>query len=498
MSTSPDRLVRSLRAQLAREHGDATLIETHISWVLLAGEWAYKIKKPVRLSFLDFSTLAARKRYCDEELRLNRRLAPALYLDVVPITGTADAPHFDAAGVPIEYAVSMRRFAAGSLASERLAHGTLEAAVLDRFAQRLAAFHAAGDAAPAGGEYGTPQRIEADIALLLAEWPQPADAPVIDEMRQWFAAHAAARGALAAQRLAAGRVRECHGDLHLDNLALVDGELIAFDCLEFDAGLRWIDVASELAFVLMDLKARGHCGLAHRFADAYLEAGGDHAALPLLRTYEVYRALVRARVARLREVAAAPSAGAPGAAAYLALAQRFAQQWEPRLLITHGLPGAGKTWVTHQLLQAAGAVRLRSDVERRRLLGPDHYQRADSEAVYARLLALARLALQSGYPTIVDAAFLRRDERARFRALAAELGAPFTLLHCTAPDEVLRQRVRERTARGADASQADETVLALLRERVQAPIGDEANDAIVLDTSLGNAAGDLARRWSSR
>lgn len=292
-------------------------------------------------------------------------------------------------------------------------------------------------------------------------------------------------------------MRECHGDLHLDNLALVGDELIAFDCLEFDAGLRWIDVASELAFVLMDLKARGHCGLAHRFADAYLEAGGDHAVLPLLRTYEVYRALVRARVARLREAAAPAGAGAPGAAAYLALAQRLAQQWEPRLLITHGLPGAGKTWVTHQLLQAAGAVRLRSDVERRRLLGPDHYERADSEGVYAHLLQRARLSLQSGYPTVVDAAFLRRSERERFRALAAELRVPFTLLHCTAPDEVLRQRVRARTARGDDASQADEAVLELLHERAEAPRPDEAAQVIALDTSQPVSAAELAAQWGT-
>jgi aminoglycoside phosphotransferase family enzyme/predicted kinase len=501
MCTSPSATftqtsVRALRERLAREAGSAQLVETHISWVLLAGEFAYKIKKPVRLSFLDFSTLDARHRCCDEELRINRRLAPALYLGVVPIFGSEDAPAFEGSGAPIEYAVKMRRFADGDLASARLARGALDAAQLACFAARLSAFHESLPAAAPASEFGTPQRVQADLALLLSDWPHAADAAIIEPIARWFEVHAPQRAALVAQRRAAGRVRECHGDLHLDNLAFVDGELLAFDGLEFDPGLRWSDVTGELAFVTMDLRARGHAELAHAFASAYLEAGGDYAGLPLLRTYEVYRALVRARVARLR--AGAPAAGAPAAERYLALAQRLAQARAPRLLITHGLPGSGKTWVTHGLLQAVGAIRLRSDVERRRLLGPDHYQRSDSDAVYARLLALARVSLDSGYPTIVDAAFLQRAQRAPFAALAAELHVPFTLLHCAAPDDVLRARVRARTAKGDDASQADEAVLELLRDRVQPPGGDEANDTIVLDTSRPRAASELARLWPGR
>jgi hypothetical protein len=488
-------LVHALRGVLSREAGAVELIETHISWVLLAGPYAYKIKKPVRLSFLDFSTLAARRHFCDEELRLNRRFAPQLYLGVVAICGDAHAPRLDGAGEPIEYAVKMQRMRDEDLAGARVALGALTAAELERFAARLAAWHDESQAAPADGAYGTPQRIAADIDQALAVWPGSDDAEAVADLRAWFDAQAADTALRAAQRLTQGRVRECHGDLHVDNLAVVNGELTAFDCLEFDPGLRWIDTTSEVAFLAMDLQARERHDLAHAFVNAYLAASGDFAALPLLRRYKVYRAVVRARVARLREANSASPARAAVAAGYLALAQRLARQWDPRLLIAHGLPGSGKTWVSQRLLEATGAVRLRSDVERARLLGRGHYQAGDSAEVYACLLDGARGSLEAGYPTVVDAAFLQRTQRDAFRALAARLHVPFAVLHCTAPPEVLRQRVRERTLRGGDASEADEAVLALL-ERQQEPLhDDEAAYTLQVDTARTLSTASLAAAW---
>jgi len=496
MSAEPlagNTLVQALRAQFARDCGEVVVHETHISWVLLAGTQAFKIKKPVRLGFLDFSTLESRRHCCEEELRINRRLASALYLAVVPITGTADAPCLGGEGTPIEYAVQMRRFADGDLASERLASGALSVADLGSFAAHLSAFHESLPPAAKDSGFGTPGRVNRDLDLLFSDWPAAVDAPALDALGHWFATGKEQRDRWVAQRASAGRVRECHGDLHLDNVASFGGKLIAFDALEFDAGLRWIDVVSEMAFVTMDLRARGHAGLAHAFAASYLEAGGDYGGLPLLRTYEVYRAVVRARIARLR--AGLSAAGAPPASTYMALAVRLAQPGEPRLLITQGLPGSGKTWVTQALLGVTGAMRVRSDVERNRMLGRDRHSGADSDAVYARLLEVARISLQSGYPTIVDAAFLQRDQRSPFAALATELGVPFTLLQCSAPLEVLRARVHERAARGQDASQADVKVLELLRTRIEPLTGDEAGRAIVLDTSGGPVVPELAREW---
>jgi hypothetical protein len=492
-------LVQALREVLARECGAAVpLIETHISWVLLAGSHAYKIKKPVRLSFLDFSTLALRRHFCDEELRLNRRFAPRLYLGVLPITGSETAPQLGGDGEPIEFALQMQRMRDDDLAGARLARGALDAADFERFAVTLAAWHRAAPVAETDGAWGTPQRVAADIDNLLADWPHADDADAVADLRRWFDAQADDTAARAAARLASGHVRECHGDLHVDNLACLDGELGAFDCLEFDPALRWIDTASEVAFLAMDLQARQRHDLAHAFVNTYLEASGDAAALPLLRRYAVYRALVRARVSRLREVHDAVAARAGVAAGYLALAQRLARQWDPRLLVTHGLPGSGKTWVTHALIGATGAIRWRSDVERRRMLGSGHYQAADSEAVYARLRELARLSLGAGYPTIVDAACLRRRERDALRALAVQLHVPCLLLHCDAPRDVLRQRVRERAQRGADASEADEAVLERLARLVEPLAGDELAHTIRVDTSAAVSSASLAGQWLAR
>jgi len=489
-------LVQALRDALAREHGGAApLIETHISWVLLAGDHAYKIKKPVRLSFLDFGTLAQRRHFCDEELRLNRRFAPQLYLGVLPVTGSEHAPRLGGDGEPIEFVLQMRRMRDDDLASARLAHGALDAADFERFAVTLAAWHRAAPAAAAEGEWGTPQRVAADLSNLLADWPHAGDADAIADLRSWFDAQADDTSARVARRLAAGHVRECHGDLHVGNLAWLDGALGAFDCLEFDPALRWIDTASEVAFLAMDLQARLRHDFAHAFVNAYLEASGDATALPLLRRYAVYRALVRARVSRLREAHDAVLAHAGVAAGYVTLAQRLSRQWEPRLLVTHGLPGSGKTWVTHALVGASGAIRWRSDIERRRMLGSGHYQAADSEAVYARLRELAELSLAAGYPTIVDAACLRRHERDALRAVAARMRVPYLLLHCDAPPDVLRQRVRDRALRGADASEADEAVLERLAVQVEALAPDEMAHALRIDTSAAPSSAWLAGHW---
>ncbi|MFI4932772.1 MAG: AAA family ATPase, partial [Burkholderiales bacterium] len=231
------------------------------------------------------------------------------------------------------------------------------------------------------------------------------------------------------------------------------------------------------------------------FVNAYLDASGDHAALALLRRYQVYRALVRARVARLREAGSDSPARASIAGGYLARAQRLSRQWDPRLLVTHGLPGSGKSWVTHALVQATGAIRLRSDVERARLLGGGHYQAGDSTAVYERLQALATLSLAAGYPTIVDAACLQRAQRDPWPALAARLRVPYLLLHCDAAIDVLRQRVRDRALHADDPSQADEAVLQMLTTTQQPLAEDELARALRVDTDQPLSAGALAAHW---
>lgn len=460
-----ERLARRLHAEV---------VQTHISWILLLPEVAYKLKKPVRLPFVDYSTLELRRHFCEEEVRLNARLAPSLYLGVSRITGTPEAPAIDGPGDTLDYAVRMQRFPAGALWSEQLDAGTLDAAAVDRFAIRLARFHAA--APRAGPAPPTPP----DLPLRRALAALDAAGPVLPAgagaaLSAWLRQEWAGVQPLAANRAMHGHVRECHGDLHLANIVTLGREVAAFDCIEFDAALRWIDVVDDAAFAFMDFAARGRADLGWRFLNAWVEELDDHGALPLLRFGTVSRALVRAQVEHLR-------AGGSGAAMrYARAAVAWTQPAAPRLYITHGLPGSGKTFASQRLLERVGAVRIRSDVERKRLfglepladsraLGLELYTQEVTQRTYERLFLLARTVLRAGISVVLDAAFLRYAERDAARALAAELGVPYAILACEAPLPVLRQLL---LARRGDASEADASVLDKLAAAAQPLRPDE-------------------------
>ncbi|TAM34182.1 MAG: hypothetical protein EPN61_17430 [Burkholderiaceae bacterium] len=449
-------LVRALAHAL-----DAQLIETHISWVLLAGDTAYKIKKPVRLPFVDYGTLQARRQFCEEEVRLNRRLAPSLYLGVTRITGTLEAPVLDGPGPTLEYAVRMRRFAPGALFSEQIDAGRLAAGDVDRLAALLADFHERTPSAAAASRFASAEcRRSAALAAFDGVQALASDTEHA-ALRAWLEAQAAILAPLWTSRKANGRVRECHGDLHLANVVSLDGTIAAFDCIEFDPALRWIDVLDDAAFVVMDFAARHRRDFAFRFINGWLDRTGDHDGLPGLFFSVVYRALVRAQVEHLR--------GTDGTAArnYLDIALAWTQRGNARLFITHGLPGSGKTFVSQRLLEREGAIRLRSDVERKRLFGLgmledsrarglNLYDATASARTYGYLFKMARIALQAGFPVILDAAFLRRAERTEALALARALDVPFSIVACEASLPVLRARL---LARQGDASEADIAVL---------------------------------------
>ncbi|HUW36020.1 MAG TPA: AAA family ATPase [Rhodocyclaceae bacterium] len=461
-------------------------IETHISHVLLAGDYAYKIKKPVNLGFLDFTTLGARRFYCEEELRLNRRLAPQLYLDVVAIFGPEAAPVFGAAEAAgaIEYAVKMRRFPQSALYDRLAASGELGRGHIDALAGVIADFHLRIPACGVQDAYGSADAIAAPMLenfgqIRARQGPRqdPGRLAALDAIEAWSRRrHAELVPAYQARR-AGGFVRECHGDLHLGNVAWVDGLAVPFDGIEFNAGLRWVDVASEVAFLVMDLQLRGRDELAHRFLNAYLEATGDYAGLEVFDAYLVYRAMVRAKIAAIRACQAGAGEDVRRAAqadldAHIALAQRLTRQRSPALVLMHGPSGSGKTVVSQALLEAGGMVRLRSDVERKRLEGfaPDMksgsgldrglYREEATRATYAELDRLARRVLAAGWPVVVDAACLRRWQREPFRALAAEAHLPWLIVACGADPALLRERVARRSLAGQDASEADLAVLA--------------------------------------
>jgi aminoglycoside phosphotransferase family enzyme/predicted kinase len=478
-------------------------LDTHISTVLLAGAYAYKIKKPVNLGFLDFSTREQRLHCCIEELRLNRRTAPQIYLDVVAVVGSRSAPRIgmadaaEADGVALEYAVRMRRFDNASILDRLAQSQRLTPEHIDRLAAAVASFHRRAERAPAG--YGTPAAVarwtDENFVSMRGHAQSAADRGRLDALAQWSAAEHRAQKPRIAARLDGGFVRECHGDLHLGNIVLLDGEPVPFDAIEFNAELRLIDVVSDIAFTFMDLLDHGLPRLAWRFVSAYFERSGDYDGLALLRFYSVYRALVRAKVAlihlrqpqlpqqvRLREHTSFEH--------YLALAERLRRPGAPLLIVMTGLSGAGKSTVAQALAERVGGVRIRSDVERKRLYGLAPESKSDgsiytTEATartYARLADAARAVAAARVPAIVDAAFLKREERRQFRALAGALGVRHALVACEAPPDVLRARVAGRPL-GADPSEAGVEVLERQfgwREPLDA---EERSDATVIDTA---------------
>lgn len=500
--------IQALQAALARVDGaPVEHIETHLSDLLLTRQVVYKFKKPLRLPFADFSTPQRREHFCREELRLNHRLAPELYFGVVPVSGTLDAPVLGGEGRPIDHAVCLRRFPAEALWSRRLAEDHLLPEHVDRLARRLAAFHAAAPSAAPGSGYGAPEAVLGRVQAVLAQL-QDGGADVHD-LAEWVAKQGTALAVAFEQRRAAQAIREGHGDLHLANLLLLDdGEVTAFDCLEFDPALRWIDVMDDIAFTTMDLKAHGRDDLAWRLLDVYLQQRGDHAGLEVLRFYEVGRALVRALVRRLTPASAD---AADDGVDYLACARRLA--FEPAaplgLAIMCGVSGSGKSWLAGELLEAAPAVRLRSDVERKRLFGlaplqasrqagVDLYTADATQQTFDRLRDLARQALRAGYGVIVDAAFLERAQREMFHRLADALCVPFTLVHCTADLGCLRERVAHRAATGHDPSEATLEVLDRHLLRQEPPAADEAAWTLAVDTThlaRGPGVAEVLKRW---
>lgn len=481
----PEALLHS--AAYPHPAADIRLIETHISWVLLAGDFAYKLKKPVDLGFLDFSRLARRKHFCEEELRLNRRLAPRLYLDVMTLSETDQGLRFGGSGKIVEYAVRMRRFPQQAQLDRQLDQGDLDEDDMDPIADLIGEFHLGALVAPAAARWGTPEAVAAPARENFAQLRDVVDDPVVSMLQGWTE-QAYPRLALRfAVRRATGFVRECHGDLHLRNMARIGGQYLAFDGIEFEPALRWIDVISDAAFLFMDLQSRDHPRLAWRFLNRWLMVTGDYAGLDLLDWYVVYRHMVRAKVDGIR-------LGQTGLAEeesrhlrqrlqhHLSLAHATTKRTSPALLMTWGLSGSGKSWLARQLAPALPAVIVRSDVERKRMLGagvPDApldqgiYSSKASDLTYARLRELARKVLASGHNVIVDASFLDPARWTPFVELARHFCVPHLFLRCEADREVLQERVVARARGGDDPSDAGLAVLAAQCQR----FGDSGPDA---------------------
>lgn len=460
-----------------------TIQETHISWVLLTGPFAYKIKKPVNLGFVDFSTLALRHHACLEELRLNGRLAPSLYLEVVPLTGTPQAPTFNVDTEPFEFAVQMRQFPLDATLDHALPKGGVQNRHIDQLAKDLARFHAGLPASLESTSFGDPEVIGKTVMDVLDRFSQETqpsdDRDLLRSLRNWLKEEHAHCDEVFANRKRQGFIRECHGDLHLGNVVLLDDIATPFDGIEFSDRLRWIDVMSDTSFFVMDCMAHGRRDFAARFLNAYLEHTGDYEGIAVFRFYEVYRALVRAKVALIRlNQHQRPDDTSTSLTEeyhrYLTVAHTLAHPDPPSLIIMHGLSGSGKSTLSHNLLDSIGAIRLRSDIERKRLfaLSPEvpgtqetkteFYGTDTTKALYHHLRNTAQRLLSSGYTVIVDATFLRRDYRDLFRRLAEEEAVPFLILDVQSSLATLQERITTREGQRSDASEAD---LAVLQEQ---------------------------------
>jgi aminoglycoside phosphotransferase family enzyme/predicted kinase len=494
------------------------LVETHISWVLLTGDYAYKIKKPVNLGFLDFSTLDKRRFYCEEELRLNRRLAEALYLGVIPITGTPSSPRLNASGEAIEYTVKMIQFSEEARLDRMLARGELRTTHIDLLAQELAEFHDRIAIAGVDRPFGDPEHIHEPVRENFDQIRpriEAADQNQLQRLQTWSELTFTELRTMFEDRKRRGFVRECHGDAHLANMVWHDGRVLLFDCLEFSENLRWIDTMSEVAFVTMDLDDRGRTDLARRALNTYLEHTGDYEGLAVFRFYQVYRALVRAKVARIRSWQSDLSDEEKRRVreeylGYATLAMRYTQVHQTALIITHGLSGSGKTWYSQSLLENFGAIRLRSDVERKRLYGLASHARSGSaidsgiytaeagRRTYARLAELARTILRAGHAVIVDAAFLKRHQRDQLRVVADQLRVPFVILDVQAPESILRTRLHRRARQEHEVSEADLAVLDHQLASHEPLTADEQRHVLVVDGAASTDNTGLASSVRAR
>lgn len=453
------------------------LVQTHISYIFLTGEYAYKVKKPANFGFLDFSTLEKRHHFCQEELRLNRRLSP-LYLAVLPIRAGEEGSAYQLGGDTgevVEYTLQMRQFDQEQLFSRLFERGELTTERMQELGKLVASFHTSAE---------TNSEIQAfgDVAMVrsVAEDNYKTSLPYVsraqtqsqlDQTRafseQFFQDHAD----WFRQRQAEGKIRECHGDLHLNNVCLYEGQIQVFDCIEFNQEFRRIDVIYDAAFMVMDLEFQGRPDLANAFLNAYLEQTGDYWGAALLPLYLSMRAYIRAKVSSLM----LDDTGIPEtekqqaqerAAAYYRLAWEYTQRRQGQLILTSGLSGSGKTTVARQVARSLNAIHLRSDALRKQLAGIPLDQRGDQEGdygsgiytpemtqkTYDRLLELGIFLVQQGFPVILDAKYDRQALRQGAIAQAQAAQIPLQILHCTAPLEVLRERLQNRKGDIADAT----------------------------------------------
>jgi len=499
-------LAESLSHREAYLHSTGTIevVETHISWIFLTEPYAYKVKKTLDLGFVDFSTLEKRRHFCHEELRLNRRLCPEIYLSVVPVVQSGNSFFVEgSSGDIVDYAVKMVRFERTMELDRMLASGLLHTGHIDMLAGMILEFHRGIAPVKAESGFGHPDNLIKPVLANFSHSEPVAsnrnEANRLAALKEWTVREHQRLYPLFLERQRDGFIRQCHGDMHTGNMVWWKNRIFIFDCIEFNEHLSIIDVISDLCFLFMDLEHAGYPEFAWRLLNNYLTESGDYGAVPLLRFYAVYRAMVRAKVTAIRYVQCTEKLANNGILeehfSYLKLAERLTRKQKPLLILTCGVSGSGKTTLSREIAQVIEAVHIRSDVERKRMAGLHALERSDEAAkaslyseemgrrTYKRLLDAAAVCIEEGVRVIVDATFLEVETRRSFLELAGKLNCRCRILHVDAPWEVLMERVESRYRRGDDASEADTAVLVAQIEKMEAFTEKEGEISLRVDSA---------------
>jgi uncharacterized protein len=514
----PEQL-RALLTPAAYPHPVANieLLETTLSWVLVTGERTYKLKRPVCYPFVDQRRLEDRRRLCHEELRLNRRFAPQLYLEVCPITLAEGGARIGGAGAPIEYGVVMRTFDRRDQLDQLVLSQRLCAGEVERFGGWLARAHEQLPKTVPTATLGRPAAVAAAIARNAAECLAASavfnTGLQVSRLAERLAREVEVRQTALSIRAETGCLRECHADLHLSNLVRLNGALLAFDCLEFDPQLRWIDTAQDVAFLCADLQGYEEPKLAAQFLNAYLAGSGDYNASVVLPLYIADRALVRAKVMAMQAGLSGGQQARGGELLrlrhqrYLNVAERSLEPHSPRCHMMMGLPGSGKSWLAVRLASDLAAVVIRSDLERKRLAGLDPlaashsppaagiYGVRETDLVYERLARCALEVLSGRRNVILDANFGKRRHRQMIADLCRRMGVPLTVVRCEAPGTVLQQRIVARSGAAQDPSEADLSILELQSAEQELIARDECLNELVVDTTREDGAAQVLKQF---
>jgi uncharacterized protein len=475
--------------------GAIELIQTHISYVFLTGEYVYKIKKPVNFGFLDFSTVAQRQHFCHEELRLNQRAAAELYLEVLPIVQAGEEFTLNGTGTAVEYTVKMQQFPQSALLSEMFDRGELTEQHMLDLAQEVAKFHGTAAINEHIRSYGTVEKVrqafDENYEQTVGNIGGPQTQQQFDETKAYTDRLFVEQAAVITARIGADKIRECHGDAHLRNIALWQGRLWLFDCIEFNEPFRFVDTMYDVGFICMDLDARQRPDFSNAFLNRYLEQTGDYEGLQVLPLYLSRQAYVRAKVtAFLLLDPTVPDAAKQEAkttsAAYYRLAWEYTQAKTGKLIMMSGLSGSGKSTIAATIARSHNAIHLRSDAIRKHLAGIPVMEKGGdaiytpemTRKTYDRLLELSLLLAKQGYTVILDAKYDRQALREPVIAQAQAAGLTLQVLHCDAPIAILQERVARRTGDIADA-----TVTVLAAQSMESFTPGESSLVTTIDTT---------------